>query len=68
MPTNLDCTVLVASCDKYADLLRPFDILWRKYWADCPFETVLVTETTPAGGGMLTASLLAASAAIGASA
>lgn len=51
MPTNLDCTVLVASCDKYADLLRPFGILWRKYWADCPFETVLVTETAPAGGG-----------------
>ena len=47
MPTNYDCTVLVASCDKYADLLNPFSVLWRKYWADCPFETVLVTETSP---------------------
>lgn len=44
---NADCTVLVCSCDKYADLLAPFSALWRKYWSDCPFETVLVTETKP---------------------
>ncbi len=43
-----DCTVLVASCDKYADLLAPFSVLWRKFWPDCPFGTVLVTETAPA--------------------
>ena len=42
---NEDCTVLVCSCDKYADLLEPFSVLWKKYWADCPFETVLVTES-----------------------
>lgn len=47
---NSDCTVLVASCDKYADLLRPFSILWGKFWRDCPFETVLVTETAPVDG------------------
>ena len=44
---NTDCTVLVCSCDKYADLLTPFSVLWRKFWPDCPFETVLVTETRP---------------------
>ena len=44
---STDCTVLVCSCDKYADLLAPFSMLWRKYWPDCPFETVLVTETKP---------------------
>ena len=44
---NSDCTVLVCSCDKYADLLPPFAALWRKFWPDCPFETVLVTETDP---------------------
>lgn len=44
-----DLTVLVASCDKYADLLAPFSALWRRFWPDCPFETVLVTETPPAG-------------------
>lgn len=43
--TNTDCTVLVCSCDKYADVVGPFATLYRKYWSDCPFETVLVTET-----------------------
>ena len=47
---NPDCTVVVCSCDKYADLLEPFSALWRKYWSDCPFETVLVTETKPEQG------------------
>ena len=42
---NTDCTVLVCSCDKYADLLGPFAALFRKFWPDCPFEMVLVTET-----------------------
>lgn len=44
---NTDCTVLVCSCDKYADLLRPFSDLWRKFWPDCPFDITLVTETAP---------------------
>lgn len=59
---NTDCTVVVGSCDKYADLLGPFITLFRKYWPDCPFEVVLVTESDPhvegfdrtiaCGGGM----------------
>ncbi len=44
---NRDCTVVVASCDRYADLLPPFSALWRKFWPNCPFETALVTETAP---------------------
>lgn len=44
---SADLTVVVASCDRYADLLAPFSALWRKYWPDCPYETVLVTETAP---------------------
>lgn len=44
---NADCTVVVCSCDNYADILPPFSALWRKFWPDCPFETVLVTETIP---------------------
>ncbi len=44
---NGDCTVLVASCDAYRDLLAPFAALKRKFWPDCPFETVLVTEHVP---------------------
>ena len=41
------CTVLVTSCDKYLDLLEPFTVLFQKYWGECPFEKVLVTETHP---------------------
>jgi len=48
---NPDCTVVVCSCDKYVDLLAPFAALWRKYWPDCPFETVLVTESDPGVDG-----------------
>ena len=43
-----DCIVVVASCDRYADLLAPFSALWRKFWPDCPWRVVLVTETSPA--------------------
>ena len=46
-------TVLVASCDKYADLLVPFSTLWRRFWPDCPFETILVTESEPLDRGQL---------------
>ena len=48
---NDDCTVVVCSCDKYADLLDPFIALFRKYWKDCPFEVVLVTEAVPQASG-----------------
>lgn len=48
MSKNQDCTVLVCSCDKYEDVLKPFSILWRKYWTDCPFSMALVTESMPA--------------------
>jgi len=41
-------TVLVVSCDDYEDMLEPFAKAWQCYWADCPFEVVVVTETRPA--------------------
>ena len=38
------CTLLVSSCDKYADLWRPyFSLLWMR-WLDCPFPVALITE------------------------
>jgi hypothetical protein len=42
---NNQCTVLVTSCDAYRDVERPYIELFRKYWPDCPFEVVLLTET-----------------------
>ncbi len=47
---NADCTILVTSCDAYLDIVGPFVALWRKYWPDCPFETVLVSETLTSEG------------------
>lgn len=45
-----DCTLVVTSCDAYRDVERPYLELFRKYWPDCPFELVLVTETSPTPG------------------
>lgn len=39
------CTVLVTSCDAYEDIEKGFLTLFRRYWGDCPFEVVLLTET-----------------------
>ena len=47
---NSDCSVLVCSCDKYHDVEKPFASLWRKFWPDCPFETVLLSETLSSEG------------------
>lgn len=44
------CTVLVTSCDAYLDVEGPFLTLFRRYWPDCPFELVLLTETTAGTG------------------
>lgn len=46
----MDMTVLVTSCDAYHDVETPFITLWRKFWPDCPFETVLLSETLTTPG------------------
>ncbi len=47
---NRDSTVLVCSCDAYHDVEAPFIALWRRFWPDCPFETVLLGETLSTEG------------------
>ena len=47
---NVDCTVLVTSCDAYRDVEEPFVKLFRKYWPDCPFELAVNGETGAAEG------------------
>lgn len=42
---NMDCSVLVCSCDTYEDTWYPFFELFSKYWPVCPFAVVLNTET-----------------------
>ena len=36
---------LVLSCDKYSDLWEDFFKLKEKFWPDCPFEWIVVTES-----------------------
>ena len=36
--------VIVISCDRYADLWRPFFFLFKRFWADCPYKVYLVTN------------------------
>ena len=50
MGTEGTLTIVVASCDRYADLLPPFEALWRRYWPHCPYPLVLVTEQVPPDG------------------
>lgn len=37
-------SVLIYSCDKYADVWQPFFTLFFRYW-DCPYDVYLATET-----------------------
>jgi len=37
-------TLLVPSCDRYADVWGPFFALLRRHWPDCPFRVVLGTN------------------------
>ncbi len=39
--TDVDTAILVASCDKYKDLWKPFFTLFFRYWADCPYPVYL---------------------------
>lgn len=34
-------SILIVSCDKYADLWSPFFSFFEKYWPDCPFPVYL---------------------------
>lgn len=36
--------VMVVSCDKYADLWRPFFILFRRFWPGCPYKIYHVSN------------------------
>ena len=36
--------VLVSSCDSFFDAWRPFTVLFRKFWPDCPFKIFLIVN------------------------
>lgn len=37
-------TILMTSCKAYSDVLKIHDVLFQKYWPDCPFPKYLVTD------------------------
>jgi hypothetical protein len=39
------CAVLVASCDRYADLWPPFYKAFASHWSDCPFPIYHLSES-----------------------
>jgi hypothetical protein len=44
MSSYPDLTILVSSADTYEDCWDPFFLLFKKFWPDCKFPIVLITE------------------------
>ncbi len=45
MSLNKDLAILVYSCERNSDMWIIFSTLFKKYWRDCPFEVILVTDS-----------------------
>ncbi len=45
--TDPRVTLLVPSCDPYADVWKPFFALLRRHWPDCPFRVVVGSNHVP---------------------
>lgn len=41
---NIDCSIIISSCDAFEDAWGPFFVLWSKYWPDCPYPTYLISN------------------------
>lgn len=53
MISNKELAIIVYSCERNSDMWPIFSFLFRKYWANCPFEVILVTDSyrgKPQGG------------------
>ena len=44
MKKNSDLSIIVYSCWKNRDMWGVFSKLFKKYWKDCSFQVVLVTD------------------------
>lgn len=40
-----DCAIIISSCDGYSDAWEPFFTLFFRYWPDCPYKTLLISNT-----------------------
>lgn len=45
MLLNRELAIIVYSCERNSDMWTVFSTLFRKYWAECPFEVILVTDS-----------------------
>ena len=41
--------IITFTCDAYRDIIPAYHYLWQKYWPDCPYEFVYVTNSKPLG-------------------
>jgi|WetSurMetagenome_2_1015567.scaffolds.fasta_scaffold13489_3 hypothetical protein len=41
---NIDCAIIVSSCDGYCDAWEPFFTLFFRYWPDCPYPIYLISN------------------------
>lgn len=41
---NSEMAIIIYSCWKNRDMWKVFSILFKKYWKDCPYKVVLVTD------------------------
>ena len=39
-----DTVVLMITCKKYEQVWKPFIILFKKYWPDCPYKFIMGTD------------------------
>jgi len=42
---NLDCAIVVSTCDAYNDLWSPFFTLFQRFWSDNPYPVYVNSET-----------------------
>lgn len=44
MKRNSELAIIIYSCEHNSDMWPIFSTLFRKYWRNCPFEVILVTD------------------------
>lgn len=45
--------IAVVSCNAYRDAWKPFFVLLRKFWPNCPYEVVLLVDGEPVNPGSI---------------
>lgn len=46
MDFNREMAIVIITCDAYADVMKEYLRYFKMNWPDCPFELIVVTETT----------------------